>query len=46
LWNLTAVWRGQRRWPAKVWSVVLVLATVTVLWAGLVCKLLSVGTDY
>ena len=21
LWNLVAVWRGQRRWPAKVWSI-------------------------
>ena len=23
LWNLKAVWSGARRWPAKVWSVVL-----------------------
>jgi CubicO group peptidase (beta-lactamase class C family) len=46
LWNLTAVWRGQRRWPAKVWSVVLVLSSVFVLWVALVCKLLVVGTDY
>jgi CubicO group peptidase (beta-lactamase class C family) len=46
LWNLVVVWRGQRRWPAKVWSVTLVLAAVTVLWAGLVCRLVSVGTDY
>jgi CubicO group peptidase (beta-lactamase class C family) len=46
LWNLVAVWRGQRRWPAKVWSVVLALSSVLVLWVALVCKLLVVGTDY
>ena len=46
LWNLTAVWRGQRRWPAKTWSIVLALSSVLVLWVALVCKLLVVGTDY
>ena len=46
LWNLLAVWRGQRRWPAKTWSVVLVLSSVLILWVALVCKLLVVGTDY
>ncbi len=46
LWNLIAVWRGQRRWPAKVWSVVLALSSVFVFWVALVCKLLVVGTDY
>jgi hypothetical protein len=46
LWNLVVVWRGQRRWPAKVWSVALALSSVFVLWVALVCKLLVVGTDY
>jgi hypothetical protein len=46
LWNLAVVWRGGRRWPAKVWSVALALAAVTVLWVGWVCKLMSIGTDY
>jgi CubicO group peptidase (beta-lactamase class C family) len=46
LWNLAAVWRGQRRWPARVWSVVLALSSVFVLWVALVAKLLVVGTDY
>ncbi len=47
LWNLSAVWRGQqRRWPARVWSIVLALSSVLVLWVALVCKLLVVGTDY
>jgi CubicO group peptidase (beta-lactamase class C family) len=46
LWNLVAVWRGRRRWPAKVWSIVLALSAVFVLWLALVCKLLVVGTNY
>ena len=28
LWNLKAVWTGKRRWPAKLWSVVLVFVHV------------------
>ena len=46
LWNLKAVWGGLRRWPAKVWSVVLVVSAAAVLWVALVCKLLSFGTHY
>ncbi|HLJ39755.1 MAG TPA: serine hydrolase domain-containing protein [Steroidobacteraceae bacterium] len=46
LWNLSAVWRGKRAWPAKTWSVVLALSAVFILWVALVCKLLVVGTDY
>jgi CubicO group peptidase (beta-lactamase class C family) len=46
LWNLIVVWRGKRRWPAKLWSIVLALSAVFVLWVGLVCKLLVVGTNY
>ncbi len=46
LWNLKAVWGGQRRWPARVWSVVLVISAGAVLWVALVCKLLSFGTNY
>ena len=46
LWNAMAVWGGRRRWPAKVWSLVLVLSSVFVLWVAWVCRLLVVGTDY
>jgi len=46
LWNLRAVWRGRRRWPAKVWSVVLALSAATVLWVAVVCRLLAFGTHY
>jgi CubicO group peptidase (beta-lactamase class C family) len=44
--NLRAVWGGQRRWPAKLWSIVLVVSAAAVLWVALVCKLLSFGTSY
>jgi CubicO group peptidase (beta-lactamase class C family) len=46
LFNLRAVWRGERRWPAKVWSVALTLSAVTVLWVAVVFKLISFGTGY
>jgi CubicO group peptidase (beta-lactamase class C family) len=46
LWNLRAVWRGTRRWPAKLWSVVLTVSAVTVLWVALVFKLVSFGVHY
>jgi CubicO group peptidase (beta-lactamase class C family) len=44
--NLRAVWTGQRRWPAKVWSVVLSLSSLTVLWTACVFKLMSFGANY
>jgi hypothetical protein len=46
LFNLRAVWRGQRRWPARVWSVALTVSAVTVLWVAAVFKLMSFGTGY
>ena len=45
-WNLYIVWSGRRRWPAKLWSVVLALAAVTVLWVGWAFHLIGVGTNY
>jgi CubicO group peptidase (beta-lactamase class C family) len=46
LWNLAVVWRGQRRWPARLWSIVLVIAALTTLWVGLEFRLLHLGTNY
>jgi len=46
LWNLRTVWTGQRRWPAKLWSVVLVLAAFVMLWIALVFHLISWGVNY
>ncbi len=46
LWNLRAVWRGQRRWPARVWSVVLSLSAATVLWVAVVFRLIHFGANF
>ncbi len=46
LWHAANVWRGQRRWPAKAWSIVLVVAFATVLWVALAFNLIGFGTDY
>ncbi len=46
LWNLTVVWGSAQRWPARIWSVVLSLAALIVLWVGLAFHLLHVGTSY
>lgn len=46
VWNLVVVLRGSRRWPARVWSVVLVVAALSVVWIGLVFRLIHFGTDY
>jgi CubicO group peptidase (beta-lactamase class C family) len=46
LWNLLRVWSGERRWPARAWSVVLTVSAATVLWAAFVCKFIGFGTNY
>ncbi len=46
LWNLARVWTGKRRWPARLWSVVLVLAAATVLWVALAFHLIGFGLNY
>jgi hypothetical protein len=46
LWYLWQVWRGNRRWWARVWSVLLVLAGLVMVWIGFAFHLLSLGTNY
>ena len=46
LWNAWLVWKGNRRWPAKTWSIVLVIASLTVLWIGLAFHLIDFGTNF
>jgi CubicO group peptidase (beta-lactamase class C family) len=46
VWYLLQVWRGGRRWWAKVWSIALVFAAIVVIWVGLAFHLLSLGTNY
>ncbi|MGO9934331.1 MAG: serine hydrolase domain-containing protein [Steroidobacteraceae bacterium] len=46
LWNLWTVWSGTRRWPAKVWSIVLALSAFIVLWVAFAGKLIGFGLNY
>jgi uncharacterized membrane protein len=46
VWNLWTVWRGQRRWPAKVWSIVLTVSAFLVLWFAGCGNLLRIGVNY
>jgi hypothetical protein len=40
------VWRGKRRWPAKLWSVVLVFAALVILWLALAFNLMNMTVNY
>ena len=40
------MWTGKRRWPAKLWSVVLVFSTFIVLWIAFVFHLIGWGVHY
>jgi CubicO group peptidase (beta-lactamase class C family) len=46
LWNLSTVWSGTRRWPARLWSIVLAICALTVLWFAVVFRLFSFGVNY
>jgi len=46
LWNLWVVWTHPRRWPARLWSIVLVLSSAAVLWVALAFHLISWGVNY
>jgi hypothetical protein len=42
-WNLLTVWKGVRRWPAKLWSIVLALSAFIVLWFAVTFHLFTFG---
>ena len=45
--NLRAVWGdAKRRWPARLWSIVLVLSAAVVLWFAFAFHLISWGVNY
>ena len=46
VWNLLVVWGSARRWPARLWSIVLTVAALCIVWVGLVFKLFSAGAGY
>ena len=45
-WNLWVTWKGGRRWPAKVWSIALLLAAAIALWIAIAFGLLALGVNY
>ena len=45
-WHLAKVWGGSRRWPAKLWSIVLALSASVILWMAFAFKLLTLGVHY
>jgi CubicO group peptidase (beta-lactamase class C family) len=46
VWHCRVVWTGKRRWPARLWSVVLAVSSVTVLWVALVFKLIAFNVHF
>ena len=46
LWNAINVWRTGQRWPAKLWSIALVVAAATVLHVAFAYKLIGFATNY
>jgi hypothetical protein len=43
---MRTVWRGVRRWPAKVWSIVLVLAAMMLLWFAWLFNLIGFSLNF
>jgi CubicO group peptidase (beta-lactamase class C family) len=46
LWNARCAWSGVRGWFGRGWSVLLVGATVILLWVGMAFRLTGIGADY
>jgi hypothetical protein len=46
LWNAWVVLRSQRRWPAKVWSLVLLVSCLTALWVGIVFRTVGFSGEF
>jgi hypothetical protein len=46
LWYAYTAWRSGWRWPGKVWSIVLLVAAGTVLYVGVVFRLVALTTNY
>lgn len=46
LWNARVTWSGKRGRLAKLWSLILVVACLAVLWVAVVFKLIRFSADY
>lgn len=45
-WNCWLTWRDGRRWTRKLWSTLVVLAALMVLYFALICHLISLSGNY
>ena len=45
-WNAWLTWRDGRRWTARAWSVLFVLATLVILYVASVFHLLAMTVNY
>lgn len=45
-WNLYVTWREGRRWPAKLWAVLLLLSALVLLWVAVAFKLFALTVQY
>ncbi len=46
LWNAWTIWKGHRGWFAKLWSPLLAIAALCILWVALGFHLISFGSHY
>jgi CubicO group peptidase (beta-lactamase class C family) len=46
LWNLRAVWSEQRRWPAKIWSILLAASAFVMLWIAFLFHLIGFSANF
>jgi hypothetical protein len=46
LWYMVTAWRNKWAWPARVWSVLLVIAAATILHVGVVYKLVGWNSNF
>jgi len=45
-WNLWLVWKGKRGWFSKLWSVLIFMAALVVLWVAIAFNLIGFGLNY
>ncbi|MBW7946343.1 MAG: serine hydrolase, partial [Sphingomonadaceae bacterium] len=45
-WSLLLVWTGRRGWFSKLWSILVLLAALVILWAAFAFHLISFGVQF
>jgi CubicO group peptidase (beta-lactamase class C family) len=46
LWSAYVAWSDRRGWAPRVWTTILALSALTLLWTAVVCHLMSFRTSY